>query len=75
MNTITDSTTQATSTKAKIIYSIPSNVAAKEWMINESKRTGLTQKQLLDKAIDALKAASANDPTLLPNALPIVLPK
>jgi spore germination protein GerM len=50
------------------LYSVPCHKADKEYLLNEALRTGLSQKDLLAKAIDALKKGPR-----IPNALPIKL--
>ena len=53
---------------AKSIYSAPVSKEAKQFLLNESARTGLSQKELVDRAIDALQAGSR-----IPAAMPIQL--
>lgn len=50
------------------VYSTPVSKDAKEFILNESSRTGLSQKGIIDAAITALKAGKQ-----LPNALPVKL--
>ena len=50
------------------IYSIPAHKEDKEYFLNESIRTGLSQKDLLKAAVEALKKGPK-----IPNALPIKL--
>lgn len=50
------------------IYSLPCNKEEKEFVLNESVRTGLTQKELVKRAFDALKKGPR-----IPNAMPIKL--
>lgn len=64
---LTNTATTAAKTAAPV-YSTPCSKADKEYLLNESQRTGLSQKELVAKAIEALKAAPA-----IPNALPIKL--
>ena len=63
----TTTTTSKQSTKT-MVYSAPVSAETKTFVMNESNRTGLTQKELIDKAIAALKAGPK-----IPNAAPVQL--
>ena len=52
------------------VYSTPCTALDKQFLMNESKRTGRTQKELVEKAIIMFKAGPK-----LPNALPIEVAK
>lgn len=59
----------ATTTKASDkLYSTPIFKDDKEFLLNESTRTGLSQKEIVKRAIIALKRG-----TPIPNAMPIKL--
>jgi hypothetical protein len=51
--------------KSKSVYSTPVSKEAKQFLINESARTGLSQKELVDKAIVQLQRGP-RIPTVLP---------
>lgn len=53
---------------ATAVYSTPVSKDAKEFILNEASRTGLSQKGIIDAALTALKAGKQ-----LPNAMPIKL--
>jgi hypothetical protein len=50
------------------VFSCPISRQSKEWILNESARTGLSQKEILNRAIAALRKGPP-----LPTALPIKL--
>ena len=54
--------------KSKSVYSAPVSKEAKQLLMNESARTGLSQKELIDRAVTALLAGSR-----IPSAMPIQL--
>lgn len=54
--------------KSKSVYSTPVSKEAKQFLMNESARTGLSQKELVDKAIVQLQRGPR-----LPTVLPIQL--
>ncbi len=51
------------------VFSVPCHKEDKEFLLNESVRTGLSQKYLVKVAIERLR----NQSPRLPNALPIKL--
>ena len=57
---------KATAKQKTAVYSTPCTAQDKQFLMNESKRTNLTQKELVEKAILMFKAGPK-----LPNALPI----
>jgi len=55
-------------TPSEKLYSSPVHKADKEFLLNESTRTGLSQKDIIGKALEALRKGPR-----IPNALPIKL--
>ena len=56
-----------TSTNNKL-YSVPVHKSDKEFLMNEALRTGLSQKDIVSRAIDALQQGKP-----IPGALPVKL--
>ena len=64
-----ETASEAKSNKANhSVYSIPASREDKEYFLNMARHTGLSQKDLLTKAVEALKSGPP-----LPAALPIKL--